>query len=312
MTEILKIRTLHNFILRSEEYLVRGEKDKAADCLKIALFKDPTNLEAKVNLDRLLNRTKISQKIPPILAITLPKSGTVFIAKALRQGLDLNNQMDSIANLITNGEIQIDGGRFPDISINYSILKKFASQNDGVVGISHLPPTKYNILLVNRYLEKVIVHMRDPRQALLSLTHHFNDLEVSEPLLSSTYLFPDNYYILPLSKQIDYQINNWLPVFIDWLEGWLKASVDPRFQMNVLFTHFEDMKNDPQKFFGSILNFYEIPSNRFTMPSTPKNGQLHFRKGEIAEWRKVFSKRQQQKVNSMIPQRLFDSFGWPP
>ncbi len=267
-------KTQLKYHLRGEEYLLKGEFDKAIDCLKIALYHDPTNLNAKTNLNNLNDRIKNTQIIPPILLVTLPKSGTVFIAKAMREGLNLGKQSDSIANLISNGEIQLDTGRFPEILINYSILKKFAMQKEGVIGITHLPPTQFNVLMVNRYLDKVIINLRDPRQAILSLTHHFNELEVSEPFLNFTYSFPNHYFSLPLSKQIDYQIENWLPVFINWVEGWLDVSEDPRLQLDILFTHFEDMKNDPQIFFRSILEFYGISNGLLN----PKQGSYIFAK----------------------------------
>ena len=299
-----------NYILAGEKYLINGDLHKAKECFKWALYENPGDITALNNFNVVSEQIRKSQTFPPILIATIPKSGTVFIASSLRNCLGIVAKMEPIEKMITTGELQIIGGRFPDISINYSLLQKLSLSKNGAISISHLPPTNYNSLMVNSSLEKMVVNIRDPRQVILSNTHHINALKKKEPFIVATYHFPKDYFDLPLINQVDYQIENWLPVFINWVEGWLDVSEDPRLQLDILFTHFEDMKNDPQIFFRSILEFYGISKCDFKWPLKPKAGQLHFRKGCIDEWRLVFTPEQERKASDMISDRLYEKFGW--
>lgn len=266
--------------------------------------------ETFLDLNERMETVDEKNLLPPIMVASLPKSGTVFIAKSLREGLNLCSSKNDTAGMITSGAIQLDAGRFPDIFLNYSLFKAFSRLNQGVIGISHLTPNRYNLAMVSRYLDKIVVNVRDPRQAILSFTHYINELRSSEPLLISTYDFYEKYFTDSLPDQIDFQIQTWLPVFVDWIMRWVRASRDPDFGADILFTRFEDLKLNPKAYFGSILEFYGIDHTSFNLPEVPQKGTLHFRRGEIDEWRDVFNHEQAVKASSMIPETLFRTFGW--
>ena len=231
----------------------------------------------------------------------LQRSGSLYINYALSNGLAIPFASDpSVGSYNTIGQYlvqtSLETHRFIDC-----------------ITTGHVSATQFNLLLLNLYIDKMIVHVRDPRQVTLSMIHYFQTLWRQSPTFSLAYSFPDNYFSLSLTEQISWQIENWcLPGVIKWIEGWLDADEDPLFNPNILFTRHEDLAANPDVFFESILSFYNIERSRFTFPKPPdfKHG-THNRKGSVDEWREVFTPEQAEKASSMIPDRLLRRFGWP-
>ena len=102
-------------------------------------------------------KVAIEREIPSVLIATLPKSGTDFILRTLVSGLDTPhcglNPVGMSSDLIP------------------SRVHKFAL--GGAVATCHLRPSPKQIeLLEAAGVRKLILHIRDPRQAALSMVHH--------------------------------------------------------------------------------------------------------------------------------------------
>src|SRR5262249_60039065 len=92
----------------------------------------------------------------------------------------------------------------------------------GACHSSHLQPTPENVARLKRCgIDKLIVHVRDPRQALLSLMHHVTPYPRG----------PEG----PLDQRIETAADDYL-ASIRWIEGWLDAEDEIR----ILFSRFED------------------------------------------------------------------------
>ncbi|MEG3969484.1 tetratricopeptide repeat protein [Microcoleus sp. T2B6] len=299
---------------------IQGDSERAFSCYQQAVKNDPNFASAYTEIGKIMlsrgrkndaisNLYKSNQiktaaiiangKIPGIFLNTLPKSGSMYVLEAISNGLKkpwMRIAVDDGEN-ISRGAVNILAAKM-----------KLAHE--------HLPASLRNLCLITEVLDRLIVHVRDPRQAMLSWVHHLSKtIAETEDVISLMHMIPDaeNYFSLPLTEQISWQIEKGhLSAVINFIEGWLDAEADPSFYPKILFTKYEDLAADPQAFFESILNFYEIDKSRFTFPEPPQQGKLHYRKGRADEWREVFTAEQVEKASSMIPQRLFDKFGWPP
>ncbi|MEG5053885.1 tetratricopeptide repeat protein, partial [Microcoleus sp. B13-B6] len=237
--------------------------------------------------------------------ITLAKSASTYIFNALQ-------------NLVNNCD-NADKPRYLTIfegNTTYLQLlteEPYKNSTSNLVS-AHLYAEPYNLLTISLIVDRLIVNVRDPRQVTLSQVHHNNLYRYNR---SPVHIFncsqlPKNYFCMSLTEQISWQIDNWaLPGAIKWIESWLDAEENPLFYPKILFTRQEDLVENSQELFNTILDFYEIERWRFTMPPPPtfKVG-THYRTGNVDEWRDVFTQEQAEKASSMIPNRLLDRFGW--
>ncbi|HAT13269.1 MAG TPA: hypothetical protein DCS91_06605 [Microcoleaceae bacterium UBA11344] len=251
-------------------------------------------------------------EIGTICLCILPKSGTVYIMNSLMDGLSLPPY--SPEHLCVEGV-------WPDYYWKVQSSELFKKSVSCIMAANHTNANDWNLFTISMVVDRLVVNIRDPRQGLLSLIHYWDNLyremidkgqeQASHYLISFSW-FPENYFFMPLTDKITWQINNfYLPQAIKWIEGWLDAEANPSFYPKILFTRHEDLASNPQGFFQSILDFYEIEKSRFKFPQKPEFKQgTHHRKGRIDEWREVFTAEQAEKSSSMIPKRMLERFGW--
>ena len=273
-------------------------------------FRINPNAPLVKRLDKII--TELNMKnLPGILLNTLQKSGSVYILSVLHQRLRL-----------PVGEIGI--GFFPgDIAIPES-AKRLAQGN--LIAQQHLPATNRNLItLMQSGIDRLILHVRDPRQALLSWVHFLEILKelgtfvpTEYPLCHDYFSLSydeqfncEKYFSLSLEDKIGWHIEHYLPLIIDWIKGWIRTSENSGWGFRILFTRFQDLKLDHDNFFDTILRFYDLDPSQFDKPLLqPQKGQMNFRKGMIDEWREVFTDEQIEKASYMIPMDLAERFGW--
>ncbi|MEZ2340868.1 tetratricopeptide repeat protein, partial [Microcoleus sp.] len=242
-----------------------------------------------------------------IFVCSLPKSATIYISDGLLKGLNL-------PGLSLNRNI----GGINDYYLNLSYPEKFYNSiNRSVtsgVWVDHTNPSEWNVFAISLTLDRLVVNVRDPRQTILSWIAHMNKArtEGNQIELFRNFKYPEGYYLMTLNEKIDWEINSgFLPYAIKWIQGWLDAEKNPLFHPKILFTKFDDLATNPQVFWESILDFYEIEKSRFTFPEPPKFKEgTHYRKGSINEWREVFTPEQADQASSMIPKEFIEKFGW--
>ena len=255
-----------------------------------------------------------SADFPGILLNTLPKSASVYLRNALSAGLGLQ-------------DMSISGGWFPGDLVVPEQVKRLSE--GGTVTQEHLPASALNLMVLDFYLDRFVVHVRDPRMATLELVHHWITMEPAmtqqdrdgRPAHSfaDPRIFRQGFYSLSMEEKIGWEIEHVLPIEIQWIEGWLDASEDPSFRPAILFTRYEDLVEDETAFFDVILDFYGIDRSLFTFePFQPLSaddptleGQYHFRNARTDEWRDVFTPKQLDEARPMMPERLLERFGWP-
>lgn len=224
---------------------------------------------------------------------TLPKSGSLFISHVLTSQTGYPG-------------VRISLSRFHDDYIQEDQIRKFFSLN--CITQEHIDASNENVQILEKYFSKMILHLRDPRQELISWFHHVEKLQTSDyGIWSQDICPPEDYFIWSLEEKLDWQIENFLPCTIKWIQDWCDV-IDSNNNIKVLVTNFEDMKRNPEEFFIQIADFYELPIKQFSIPAFSQN-KLHQRKGQIDEWKKVLNNRQKERIAKMIPQTLMERFG---
>lgn len=242
---------------------------------------------------------KAAANLPAVCLNTMPKSASIFIQDVLHHALGLER-------------VRISSGFFPDDLVVPTWLSALAE--GGRITQEHLPARPLNLRLLTRHIDRLVWHVRDPRQATLSWTHHVAklrrdkrdaELAMIEPVL------PADYFDRDLAGQLDWQIDRHLPLLVAWTEGWLDVldADDPPLKM--LCTRFEDFRADKDAFFSRILAFYEIdPAHMRAI--TPllertqalRQGQAHFRAGQTEEWRDIFTPEQRRRATACLGARV--------
>ena len=236
---------------------------------------------------------------PPILFAGLPRAGSVFVYVGLMRGLS---------------KVGIGGvmaGAFP----NFVLCQEGFQQmmNWRATSHTHLSPLEVNLREIGqRYrLERMLVHVRDPRQALLSW-HDFlpGVIRALDPTQAAHYRLPADYLDWTSDRQLEWLVDNWLPVITDWIVGWTKAPELEYFKTKILYTTFEEMVKDQSAFFRRILDFYYIDYDLFVEPKRER-GVANYREGHTDSWRYVLSPSQKRRAAEIVPIWLLKKFGWP-
>jgi tetratricopeptide (TPR) repeat protein len=309
---------------------INNELDKATYCCQRVIEINPNSVEGHFQLANLLimqgkhdealrryyhsnkikfNEARAQGEIGTICLCSLPKSGTVYIAQALQNGLNIPGSPTDLVECVAIGLL--------DYYWKIKSPEIYTKPVSCVITV-HTNPHEWNQFTTVRIVDRLLVNVRDPRQALVSWVDHLNRTQQSRDAPPQEELFfklkssPPDYFSKSITEQINHEIESgFLPKAIKWIEGWLDAEENPSFYPKILFTQQEELVTNPKALFDSILKFYEIETTKFTFPEPPKFLEgTHYRKGRTDEWREVFTPEQIEKASSLMPARLLDRFGW--
>lgn len=252
---------------------------------------------------------------PSIFFVSLPKSGTVYTWYSLQDmtGLKLPDFH------LLEGWSDYNSGRdfsCPDLyacgDYNTQLLIPQGMQNflRGYVFGSHMQASYHNMrILKESGIHKVTVLLRDPRDAFVSWVHHLRNLGASaRNYHSKIYHIPRAYYDWSLEEQFKYQIRTFLPITVNWVEGWLDYFASEDKKIDVLFVYYDELKREPARYIRRITEFHEIENVDFSKIVVPEAGKMHFRKGEHEQWRNDFSADDQLLADNLLQERLITGF----
>jgi hypothetical protein len=236
-------------------------------------------------------------KAASIFVVTVPKSGSMFLARTLTKTLDLE-------------QIEISPGYFPIDHADVKAMVRFSK--GGFFAQSHLSACEINLNILSHFCDKWVVHFRDPRAAVLSWTHHKERPEVRDNLkvnLRTVPLEPTAYSSMSFSEKIDWQIDNHLPNVVHWMERWCKAIDSTTYKNRIVVSNYENIVGRDEIFVREILTSLgrEMPSS---IQLAKKDMKSHFRRGDPDEWTTAFTPAQIEKASSRIPHHLMERFGW--
>ncbi|RKY04032.1 MAG: hypothetical protein DRP56_10620 [Planctomycetota bacterium] len=185
-----------------------------------------------------------NNNLPSILFNAIPKSAGRYCIEALRKGLKLEFS-------------PIGTDMFPQGTLAPVLAMKF--NEGGKISHGHIDYWWQPKVLLNAYVDRLLVHLRDPRSTTLEFYYHLlslkaNDWEGSERTgvswldLVHPSIKPKKYFELSKEEQIDVQIENCLPHMISFVEGWLDAEQDSEFKPKILFTTYKQLDEDEAAF----------------------------------------------------------------
>ena len=211
--------------------------------------------------------------------------------------------------LIGQGHLSL--GLFPECCL--LPVRVAAAAEGGMIAKEHLLATDFNLkVLAEQGIDKIVCHLRDPRQATLSWAHFVRD-DVSMRLMGPIWrqiVPPASIPKDNLGQQIDWCIDHYLPLLIDFVRGWAAAQDDPQRAIQVLFLSFEEFRTEPEGYMAKVLDFHGIEGRSFAQDADAE--VVHLRKGLLDEWREVFTADQKDRAWSQIPKDYAEMFGWQP
>jgi hypothetical protein len=240
-------------------------------------------------------------KMPPIFLVTLPKAGSVYIQRALRQSLQIP-------------WASIRQGGIVDITFDWNSLKAFSRGN--VLTRVHLPPRPYlAAVLPEMGIDKIVLHLRDPRTQIISWTRHVDrNIEtrgIGGAILDCQLELPKAYEAWSFEARLEWQIENQLPRFIKWTADWMQiAAATPG--LDVLMTTYEGFASSPVQYIETICGFYRIPLQRswLRLPedAVGKNNIFHKETRSAAA---IMGARLHAVATEALPATMRERFGWP-
>jgi len=239
---------------------------------------------------------------PGILFVTLPKSGSIFVSRWLASGLGVR-------------EMKVAVCLFPNDLIIREKLDELAAGD--AIAQQHVPPLDLNLRFIANRTKRLVVHVRDPRQATLSWVHHLDNFFAHKDIVPACAFgleavsppLPGDYFERSFAHKVDYQIDVHLPILVRWIQEWLGAQ--SLYGLDILYTAYEEFLADQRKFISGILAHFDIPPSCFEWRKVPeRSAQNHYRLGKADEWREAFTPGQMHRATSQTPEGLCERFGW--
>ncbi len=236
------------------------------------------------------------RQIPAIVFVAMMKSASEFIRENIIRALDVP-------------EFGLSIGTIPRDKVMPSAVRQLA--RGGAIARSHMSADNLPALIANG-VERLILHVRDPRQVIVSWVHYMQRVSDAEFRWSASVYDPP----VPLElrdwgfkERLDWALRNYLPGQLQWLEDWLFA-INSGPPISILVSKFEDFALDQRAFFGRISDFLGV--SEIAVP--PLRGQSamamrNFRAGRIDEWRDVLTTSQIGIFEARI-EPLAKHFGW--
>ncbi len=247
---------------------------------------------------KLLSQKELESLSRPVFLITMPKSGSVFMQQQLESALVARDWKTF------GGTWYEENGQ----CLSQPILNEFF--RNGRFTKSHLSPSAFNLSLLNDTLArfpdtKIIVHLRDPRQAFVSWLNFY---PVLEGALKRA--IEDKLNVMGISSLEEAFFSLFYEKMIDFIEGWYGVYQNSELSKNMIITTHEQLVHDPEELTKRLASFVNLSPDVFSLKSKPEAGKMNFRKGKTHEWKTFFSEQMRLKLNEKINYRIFEALNW--
>ncbi|MEQ8828726.1 MAG: sulfotransferase domain-containing protein [Alphaproteobacteria bacterium] len=219
--------------------------------------------------------------IPSVLLITLGQCGSLYLRSLFEDGLDM-----PWCYVCAPG--YLDGYLLP------SWMQRIAG--GGAVCNEHANPTEENVEILKRSgVTRMVLHDRDLRQSYISWCSHV--LMAQGQFASVEEMRETDTFAAFLDENLERVVGQ----RAQWVNGW-KDIAARHSDLDILFTHYEDMTDTPREFMNTLLEFYDIPADRFDfslLKQKPVQGQKNYRKGERESWRSILNDDQLARIRDL-------------
>jgi len=180
----------------------------------------------------------------------------------------------------------------------------------GYIFGAHMQASYHNMrVLKDCGIRRITVLLRDPRDAFISWVHHLRALgPTARDYHSKIYHIPRAYYGWPAEEQLNWQLRAFFPVIVNWVEGWLDYCASEDREVDVLLVFYDELKRDPIRYVRRIAQFHGLENVDYAKAIAPREGELHFRRGEHEQWRDEFTAEQCRLTDALMGERLLDGF----
>lgn len=240
------------------------------------------------------------RRFPPILINTLPKSGSKYILRSLARTLQVDH-------------VRIQGSGFTRAGIDQAAINRFVEGN--CIAQEHLPAEPHIVASLEIAVPRMVLHLRDPRAALVSWAHHVNTIyrkgHYLSILQSVEKRMPEKYFDWSITDQLAWQTENFLPSTVNWITRWMDVIEQKSSSLEIMVTTYPELVADSEALQQRILKFQQIdvePS--WIRRQAPEVGKWNYRAGSNSDWRKVYSPALLDLATSLIPERERARFDW--
>lgn len=240
-----------------------------------------------------------------------PKPDTGIFANVLPESVPFYLSMN-LYQFYSLSTYKLSEKSFPQDTIMTRGIVWLATNPDAYIAQASVPPTKVNTDLLSTHLGKMILHVRDPRDALVSMIE-YTERQKNHPFILGlvTPLPPPEYFGWSYEKKVDWHIDRFYTNSLNWLEQWA-TFIQANPQLQVLVTSFEDMATRPLEFFREILSFYGTDPSLFNekhvFPFT--RDQFNADPSDIGIWRVKLTPAQQNRVKDLLKPELTKFYQW--
>jgi hypothetical protein len=240
--------------------------------------------------------------LPPMTLITLPKAGSIFIHKALRQTLRVPL-------------VKINASYTFGTSLRYAALMRLASGN--AVCREHFEADPVLVEAMARVgIDKLNIHVRDPRGAIVSWTRNMERSNAVGGLVSMMLhcqnLMPEKYPDWPFADRLAWQVENHLPKYIAWIADWMDLIERTR-NTKFLVTTYEDFARDNRRFVIDLLNFFDVRYEESWVDIPPyKVGSANVFSISDKSTAEQMGEALYAQATAMLPARFCERFAWAP
>lgn len=230
---------------------------------------------------------RISSHTGPILVSSMQKSGSVFFVYMLSKILGI--PVCSIARHPDFGD--------PDEYILGKCLSTFSRSS--AITHEHFRASAHNVGLINRSsIDKIIVQMRDPRDALVSMCY-FSAGKVGNKRDAAR-------------KICDEIFDKLFKYLVAYVESWFSSLKNGEIKKDVCFIFFNELIESPAEEFSRALNFLELSryselARGSVLEHANDPGVYNFRSGKTGEWRNFLTESEKRLCSSAI-ERLIDGY----
>jgi hypothetical protein len=234
-------------------------------------------------------KSAIERGIPSLHIISFRKSASSFIASVLAQGLDIPACTTSFFHTM----------------IVPSWLRCFL--RGGAVTHEHTFPFRANIALLRSHSVPRIIHVRNPKQVIVSHAHFYKKY-LEETVKENFTPSQKSFLSASLKERIDFLIDDLIPYYGRWISGWYKAWEQKA--LDITFTSYEELVRNGSLFFEKIVDMFSLSAEaRVRIKETRQTldgqkGMYNIRNMKADEWREVLTREQQQRIDELIPREL--------
>lgn len=235
--------------------------------------------------------------VPPIVLIAMQKSASEYIRENLMTVLDVP-------------EIAVSIGTIPDDRAVPSALNQLAL--GGALCRSHMSGNNA-AAIAEAGLQRLLLHVRDPRQVTVSWAHMMARISDHEFCYSAHMYDPpvaNEYRHWPSDKQLAWAVEHYLPGQLTWLNGWVEAQ-DRGLGIQICVSTFEEFRRDQIAFFDNLVGYFDLPGVDASAFGVKNDASMrNFRRGEVGEWEELLTAEQKQSIKARLAP-LAERFGWP-